>query len=329
LSFEVGKIPPEILARTVYSHTGVRNPRLLLGPGIGRDIAALKNDPILILTTDPITGTSTRIGEHSVYINANDIATAGARPVWYLCTILLPPGSNERTLSDIMKGIDRASRKLGITVARGHTEATRGLKRPIIAGFMIGERRGSLLRAEDARVGDLILLTKTAGIEGTAIIASDYVQRLKRIPLQALTRARRLSEQINVVKEALIMSKIPGVRVMHDPTEGGVINGCWELGEASRLGMEVWTDRIPIAEETRIICSSLGLDPLKLMSSGCLLAAVAPGSIDRAILALRRIRIRATVIGRMLPRAAGRKYTLAGKRLDLIPVPRDELYRLS
>jgi hydrogenase expression/formation protein HypE len=325
----VGKIPPETLTRTVYSHTGKRNPRLLLGPGIGRDIAAVKNNPILIFTTDPITGTSTRIGEHSVYINANDIATAGARPVWYLCTILLPPGSDERTLSDIMKGIDRASRKLGITVARGHTEATRGLKRPIIAGFMIGERRGRLLRAENTRVGDLILLTKTAGIEGTAIIASDYAERLKRIPLQTLKRARRLSQQINVVTDASSMSKIPGVRVMHDPTEGGVINGCWELGEASRLGMEVWADRIPIAEETRIICSRLGLDPLKLMSSGCLLAAVAPGSIDRAILALRRIRTRATVIGRMLPRAAGRKYTLAGKRFDLIAVPRDELYELS
>jgi hydrogenase expression/formation protein HypE len=325
----VGKIPPETLTRTVYSHTGKRNPRLLLGPGIGRDIAAVKNNPILILTTDPITGTSTRIGEHSVYINANDIATAGARPVWYLCTVLLPPGSNEQTLSDIMKGIDRASRKLGITVARGHTEATRGLKRPIIAGFMIGERRGRLLRAEDARMGDLILLTKTAGIEGTAIIAFDYARRLGRISRQTLEKARRLSQQMNVVAEALSMSKISGVRVMHDPTEGGVMNGCWELGEASRLGMEVWADRIPIAQETRIVCSRLGLDPLKLMSSGCLLAVVAPGYIDRTILLLRRLRIRATVIGRMLPRAAGRKYSIDGRRSDLVAVPRDELYKLA
>jgi len=328
-SFQVGKIPPETLTRTVYSHTGKRNPRLLLGPGIGRDIAAVKNNPVLILTTDPITGTSTRIGEHSVYINANDIATAGARPVWYLCTILLPPGSNERILSDIMKGIDQASRKLGITVARGHTEATRGLKRPIIAGFMIGERKGRLLRAEDARVGDLLLLTKTAGIEGTAIIASDYAKRLRNIPVQTMAKARRLSQQINVVAEALNMSRISGVRVMHDPTEGGVMNGCWELGEASHLGMEVWADRIPIAQETRIICSRLGLDPLKLMSSGCLLAVVAPRSIDRAILRLRRLGIRATVIGRMLPKAAGRKYSFNGKRADLVAVPWDELYKLA
>jgi hydrogenase expression/formation protein HypE len=327
--FTVGKIPPETLLRTAYTHTGKRNPRLLLGPGIGRDIAAIKNNPILILTTDPITGTSSRIGEHSVYVNANDIATAGAKPIWYLCTILLPPGSDEHILSDIMKGIDRASRKLGITVARGHTEATKGLDRPIIAGFMIGEKRGKLLRAENAHVGDIILLTKTAGIEGTAIIASDHSQLLKQIPAQTLRKARRLSPQINVVPEALALSKIPGVRVLHDPTEGGVLNGCWELGEASHLGVELWAEKIPVSPETRIICSKLRLDPLKLMSSGCLLAVIDPRSAPRTVTALRKIRVNVSAIGRMRPLADGRKYTLKGRTAPLVAVPSDELYRLA
>jgi hydrogenase expression/formation protein HypE len=327
--FAVGKVPPETLIRTVYSHIGKRNPRLLLGPGIGRDVAAVKNNPILILTTDPITGTSSRIGEHSVYVNANDVATAGAKPVWYLCTILLPPGSNERTLSDIMKGIDRASRKLGITVARGHTEATKGLDRPIIAGFMIGEKKGKLLRAENARAGDIILLTKTAGIEGTAIIASDHSQRLKQVPTQTLRKARRFSQQINVVPEALILSKIPGVRVLHDPTEGGVMNGCWELGEASHLGVELWADKIPVAQVTKIICSKLRLEPLKLMSSGCLLAVIDPRSAARTVSALRKIRVSVTAIGRMRPKTEGRKYTLNGRTATLVAVPRDELYKLA
>jgi hydrogenase expression/formation protein HypE len=328
-SFRVGKIPPETLVRTVYPHTGKHNPRLLLGPGIGRDIAAIKNRPILILTTDPITGTSSRIGEHSVYINANDIATSGAKPAWYLCTILLPPGSNEKMLSDIMKGIDRASRKLGITVARGHTEATKGLDRPIIAGFMIGEKKGKLLRAENARPNDIILLTKTAGIEGTTIIASDHAHRLKRVPAQTIRKARRFSQQINVVPEAMILSKIPGVRVLHDPTEGGVLNGCWELGEASHLGVELWADRIPVAQETRIICSKLRLDPLKLMSSGCLLAIIYPTSAARTVSALRKIRIKVTAIGRMRPIADGRNYTLKGRTSALVAVPHDELHKLA
>ena len=328
-SFAIGKVPPETLARTVYPHIGKRNPRLLLGPGIGRDIAAIRNNPVLVLTTDPITGTSSRVGEHSVYINANDVATAGAKPIWYLCTILLPDGSTEKTLSDIMLGIDRAARKLGITLARGHTETTRGIDRPIIAGFMAGERRGRLLRAEDVRVGDMILLTKTAGLEGTAILASDYSARLHQVPEMLLSRARRLLGQISIVEEALSLSMIRGVRVMHDPTEGGVLNACWEIGEASRLGVEVWADKIPVAEETRIICSKLKLDPLKLMSSGCLLAVVAPRSIDEAIKSIRKHRTRVSIIGAMTSLSDGRKFSREGKTAVLRPISRDELYKLA
>lgn len=328
-SFDIGKVPPQTLARTVYPRIGKRNPRLLLGPGIGRDIAAIRNNPVLVLTTDPITGTSSRIGEHSVYINANDIATAGAKPIWYLCTILLPHGSTEKTLADIMGGIDRAARKLGITLARGHTETTRGIDRPIIAGFMMGEKRGRLLRAEDARIGDMILLTKTAGLEGTAILATDYANRLRQIPRKTLVRARGLLGQISILEEAISLSKIQGVRVMHDPTEGGVLNACWEIGEASHLGMEVWADEIPVSEETRIICSKLNLDPLKLMSSGCLLAVVAPRSVDRAIRSLRRHRTRVSIIGMMTSLSDGRRFSRGGKRADLRPVSRDELYKLA
>jgi hydrogenase expression/formation protein HypE len=329
VTFGIGKVPPETLVRTVYSHTGRRNPRLLLGPGIGRDIAAVRNDPILILTTDPITGTSSRIGEHSVYINANDIATAGAKPVWYLCTILLPAGSNEKTLSTIMKGIDLASRRLGITVARGHTETTRGLDRPLIAGFMIGERRGRLLQAEDIRIGDMILLTKTVGIEGTVILASDHARLLKGVPAHVLRKARGFLSQITVVDEALAISRIRGVRAMHDPTEGGILNACWELSEASHLGVEIWADKIPVAEETLMICSKLGLDPLRLMSSGCLLAAVASKSVDTTVRVLKKLRVSASLIGKMTPSARGRHYSMKGKKYDLEAVPQDELYKLA
>src|SRR5690349_24942299 len=205
-SIPIGKVSPEILTKLVLSHLGSNNSRMLLGPGIGRDFAAVKYDRLLILTTDPVTGTSRRIGEHSVYINSNDIATAGAKPVWYMCTILLPKGSDETELSDIMRGIDSVSRRLGITVVRGHTEATRRLDKPIVVGFMIGEKKGRLLRSEDARIGDMVLMTKTAGIEGTAILASDFVRQLKRVPESVLSRARRLSNQISILREALVLS---------------------------------------------------------------------------------------------------------------------------
>jgi hydrogenase expression/formation protein HypE len=318
------------MTRAVYSHGGKRNPRLVLGPGIGRDTAVVRlAKKLVVLTADPVTGTTRHIGEHSVHINANDIAATGAKPVWYVCTVLLPPGTSEKTLAGIMRGIDQASRSLGITVAGGHTEVTRGLNRPIVGGFMIGEIGGRVLSSANMRVGDWILMTKTAGIEGTAILASEYSGRLKNVERKTILKARSFAKQISIVDEAMSISKIAGVHALHDPTEGGVLNGLWELAEASGLGIEVWADRIPLAAETSRICSELRLDPLKLMSSGCLLVAVAPRSVGRVMKALRNHRIRVSEVGRVRPRAEGRFLLKGGKKLDLVAVPQDELYKLA
>jgi hydrogenase expression/formation protein HypE len=318
------------MVRAVYSHGGKRNPRLVLGPGIGRDTAVIRlAKGLVVLTADPVTGTTKHIGEHSVHINANDIAATGAKPVWYACTLLLPPGTSEKTLARIMNGIDQASRSLGITVAGGHTEVTRGLERPLIAGFMIGEILGRVLSSANMRIGDRILMTKTAGIEGTAILASEYLGRLKRIKRETIRKAQSFAKHINIVEEAMSISKMTGVHALHDPTEGGVLNGLWELAEASGLGIEVWADRIPLAKETSKICSELRLDPLKLMSSGCLLAAVAPDSVGRAMKALRNRGVMVSEVGEVRPKAKGRFLLKGDKKLELVAVPQDELYKLA
>ncbi|HVH14336.1 MAG TPA: AIR synthase family protein [Candidatus Angelobacter sp.] len=318
------------MLRAVYSHGGKRNPRLVLGPGIGRDAAVVRLEKkLVVLTADPVTGTAKQIGEHSVHINANDIAATGAKPVWYVCTLLLPTGTREKTLARIMKGIDVASRSLGITVAGGHTEVTRGLERPLIAGFMIGETGGRVLSSANMRVGDSILMTKTAGIEGTAILASEYSGRLKGVERKTIQKARSFAKNISIVDEAMSTSKIAGVHALHDPTEGGVLNGLWEMAEASGLGVEVWADRIPVATETSKICSVLRLDPLKLMSSGCLLTAVAQRNAGLVMKALRSRGVMVSEIGRVIPRPKGRFVLKEGKRVDLVAVPQDELYRLT
>jgi len=342
------------MVRAVYSHGGKWNPGLVLGPGIGRDTAVVRlGKKLVVLTADPVTGTTKHIGEHSVHINANDIAATGAKPVWYVCTLLLPPGTSEKALARIMSGIDQASRSLGITVAGGHTEVTRGLDRPLIAGFMVGEIGGKVLSSANMRIGDWILMTKTAGIEGTAILASEYLTRLTGMKRETIRKAQSLVKHISIVEEAMGISKIAGVHALHDPTEGGVLNGLWELAEASGLGIEVWAteggvlnglwelaeasglgievwaNRIPLATETSKICSELHLDPLKLMSSGCLLVAVGPNSAGRVMKSLRNRGIKVSEVGRVRPRAKGRFLLKEGKKLDLVAVPQDELYRLS
>ena len=328
-TFRVGKIPPDSMTRAVYSHVGRRNPRLVLGPGIGRDAAVVGGGKkFMVYTADPVTGTSRQIGEHSVRINANDIATTGARPVWYTCILLLPPGSDESLLKEIMAGVDQASQELGISVLGGHTEATKGLHRPIIAGFMVGESDTKVVSSSGAKIGDAILLTKSAGLEGTAILASDYGERLKHVPKHIVARARTFSKEISVVREAMSIARIRGVHALHDPTEGGVLNGLWEMAESSGTGIEVWSDKIPVSEETRTICSTLHLDPLRLMSSGCLLAAVDRAAIVRVARTLDRLRVSVCEVGRITSKTKGRTLIHGHAKRNLTAVPRDELYKM-
>jgi len=330
--FAAGKIPAETLVRAVYNNLGKGDRRVLIGPGIGRDSAVVKqNGAILVFTADPITGTPSHIGQHSVEINANDIATAGARPKWYLCTILLPVGTREDSLREITREIHETAKRLGITVVGGHTEATSGLDRPIISGFMVGETRGRVLSAENGRPGDRILLTKTAGLEGTAILARDQATILKKkgVPEGLLKLARSYQQQISVVEEALLASKLRGVHALHDPTEGGVLNGLWEMAEASDLGIEIWAEKIPVAPATQVICLTLGLDPLKLMSSGTLLVAVERSkrwSVQKALMKSPR---KMTEVGKLTARSKGRVIVRRGKREALKPVSQDELYKLA
>src|SRR2546428_7336485 len=154
---------------------------------------------------------------------------------------------------------------------------------------MVGETRGRVLSAENGRPGDRILLTKTVGLEGTAILARDRAPLLKKkgVPEGLLKLARSYQEQISVVEEALLAAKLKGAHALHDPTEGGVLNGLWEMAEASDLGVEVWAEKIPVAPATEVICLTLGLDPLTLMSSGTLLLAVEPSrrwAVQKALL---------------------------------------------
>ncbi len=310
---------------------GHRNRRILVPPGIGRDAAAiLYQNRVLVFSTDPITGTASHIGAHSVLINANDIATTGARPLWYLCTLLLSPGTRENSLQQIMKEIHETSKSMGVSVIGGHSEVTPGLKRPIIAGFMVGETsQKRLLRLDRGEEGDRILLTKTSGLEGTAILASRYGSRLRGIPETVLQNARGFFGQMSIVNEALSIAGINGVHAMHDPTEGGVLNGLWEMAESSNLGMEVSADKIPVALETREICAKLGLDPLRLMSSGALLIAAGPDDAPTVAARLLRMNVRVSEVARLKSKSAGRLVFQNGRKTTLKAIPRDELYRLA
>jgi hydrogenase expression/formation protein HypE len=330
--FLTGKVPPSFLSQIVFRRTGARNRGLLLGPALGEDAAIVRiRGKLLVLTTDPITGAQENVGYLSVHVNANDVATRGGKPVWFLCCLLLPEGSGAGVLEQIMTQVDKAAREISVTVAGGHSEITPGLHRPIIVGSMIGEiQSGRYVSTAGAKPGDELVLTKTVGLEGTAILAYDLQERLMRsLGNGIIQRSKRFSRRISVVKDAMIAMRLGGVHAMHDPTEGGIICGLWEIGEASRTGMVVEESKIAIAPETESVCNVLGLDPLRMLSSGSLLIAARPGKAERIVKSLRRSGIAASVIGEVTKPKKGRIFVRRdGTRVKLEPPARDELYRV-
>jgi hydrogenase expression/formation protein HypE len=322
-----GKLPPEALER-LFIKLGANDPRVLLGPGKGIDFGAVDfGEKILVASTDPITGAVEDIGFYAVHVNANDVAVAGARPKWFLITILLPEGSDEELPERIMDEIDREAKKLGIAILGGHTEVTPGLDRPIVIGTMLGEVEGEkLVRPDGARPGDAIVMTKWAGLEGTSIIAREKREELKNTFGDGFVeRAEALIEYLSVVNEAMILRDY--ANAMHDPTEGGVANGIHEMADAADLGFRVFPDKIPIRDETLKVCDSYGLNPLALISSGSLLAAVPRDHAKFVVERLLSKGINAAIIGEFL--AEKKRVAVVNDEERPFPRPKtDELWKV-
>jgi hydrogenase expression/formation protein HypE len=331
LIFPVGKLPPRVLEALLASCRPARS--VILGPRFGEDAAVI--DPggakYLIAKTDPITFTSERLGWYAVNINANDIATAGARPRWFLATLLLPEGGTTAGLvRQIFHDTLRACRSLGVTLAGGHTEVTAGLDRPILIGQMLGEvEKLKLLRKDSQRPGDIVIVTKGVAIEGTAILARERASVLaKKLGWTTVQGAARLLRRISVLPEAKVAARIPGVRALHDPTEGGALSGLYELARAGRVGLRVFKEQIPVLEETRAFARALGFNPLALIASGALLISASPRAAARLLRALARRKIPAAVIGEVQRASDGIEIVEARRSRPLRPPARDEIARL-
>ena len=304
-----GKIPVEILRDIVFRNLGVKRKEVILGPSVGFDGAVLDiGDKSLIVSIDPITGAVERIGWLAVNINANDVATFGVKPEFLFSCILLPEGADRETVETICAQMDKAARELEIAIAGGHCEVTPGIKNPIVVGCIMGlTEKGNYVTAGGAKPGDKLILTKSAGIEGTAILASDRESQLRKaVDSSTLKRAKEFFKKISVVKEAILAFKTGGVHAMHDPTEGGVLGGIYEMTDASNVGVKVFEEKIPVEQETVEICEFFQVDPLQLISSGALLVSVDSNLADKIVETLRNHGIEASVIGEFLESSSKR-----------------------
>jgi hydrogenase expression/formation protein HypE len=334
--FPVGKLPPRVLEALLARCPVPKRSGVVVGPRFGEDAAVIDLGPkYLVAKTDPITFTAERIGWYAVNVNANDIATLGARPRWFLATLLLPEaGATARLARSIFDDILCACRALGISLCGGHTEITAGLSRPIVVGQMLGEvEKAKLVRKESQRPGDLILLTKGIALEGTAILARAKAMWLgRRLGRRVVRRAQRLlfHPGISVVREAMLAVRHGEVHAMHDPTEGGLLSGLYELAHAGRVGLRVWKARVPVLEETRAFSQAFRFDPLALIASGALLVVVSARTASKVLDAFARHAIPAAIVGEVCREAHGiQLLDEEGARPQPLRVPaRDEIARV-
>ncbi|RLF07597.1 MAG: AIR synthase, partial [Thermoprotei archaeon] len=279
---------------------GYSDKRVLVGPGVGEDAAIIDmGDRVLVAHCDPITGATRNLGWLAVNVAANDVASKGARPRWLLLALLLREGAERGELEAILSQVDEACRRLGVAVVGGHTELVVGLPRTVAAATVMGEApKDRFVTSSGARPGDVLLVTKGACIEGAAVMAHELADAAsKALSPGELDYLRSFTWRISVVPEAMAAVEAGGVTAMHDATEGGVLGAVQELAWASNVGVEVYEEKIGVDPVVRRLCETLGVDPLRTISSGTLIIAAEPSRARHVAEAVGRAGVEVYEVG--------------------------------
>lgn len=326
-----GKLPQDLLAELLGR--APTDPSVVIGPGIGLDAAVIDPgaDDYMVVAADPITFVASQPARYALRVNANDVAVMGARPRWFLATVLLPAGVASDTVEQLFRELVAACREQQIALVGGHSEVTDAVTRPVIAGTMLGTvARGEQLGARGARPGDELWLAGALAVEGTAILCREARDQLLAagVAAEIIAAGARLLDDpgISVVEPALAAAASGAVTAMHDPTEGGLATALHELAAASGCSITVEGDSIPILETSRIVCAALDLEPLGLLASGALLLAVRPDGISRLSAALDEVAVPLTRIG-LVADGSGLTLRRDGVESPLPGFARDELAR--
>lgn len=323
----IGKLPNSLLEKLIFEKIKMNRSDVIIRPGIGMDCAAVSFDNYAcVLSSDPITGTAMEIGRLAVHVACNDIASYGVEPIGIMTTILCPPGTVEDELAMIMDQLSEAASEINVDLLGGHTEITTAVTRFVISCTAIGRcLKEKLVITSEAKAGDELVITKHAGLEGVSIIAREKEAELVDIiGKEAIEEAKSYMNQISVVKDGTLAAGF-SVNAMHDVTEGGILGAVWEICEASGNGVELFAEQIPVSDTTRRICEYYNIDPLKLISSGCMLIATKNG--EGLVRHLAKEGIDSAVIGKLNDSAKKIMISTIGSE-PILPPESDELYKV-
>ncbi|NTW70912.1 MAG: AIR synthase [Eubacteriaceae bacterium] len=323
---KIGKISNELLNEIIFSKIKYKHKDVLAGSGLAEDCSLIKfSDEICVISTDPITATTSNIGELSVLISGNDVATKGVKTFGILVTILAPPSTELDELKTVITDIIETANNNEIQLIGGHTEVTDAVNRIVISTTCLGKgKRSEIVYDREVLPGDQLIMTKYGACEGTVILYDDFKGELDEL-LNDKDREElaMLKKMISVSEEGAISGK-HGAKYMHDVTEGGILGAVWEVCEKFKRGATIDKNKIPLLSATKKITGYFNMDPLKLISSGVMLIAADRKTAAKIIMELEGRNIKADIIGEFTEKNC---YIKDEERLTLIDPPQsDDLY---
>ena len=331
MKLSIGKLDSDILQKTVLDNIKYKNDCVKIRAGIGEDCAVVDFGQYdCIVSTDPITASVKDIGRLAIHISCNDIASNGIRPVGITLVLMLPEGTTSEEVDTIMSQAGKAASEAKVEIVGGHTEVTNAVNQPVVVSTAFGKVLSQEPQtAALMQPGDAVIMTKSAGIEGTGIIVTDYEEELKGYLTEAeIAEGKKLLEQVSVIEEGVIAGEI-GTRGMHDITEGGVLGAVWEMCHISGLGVLLEEKDITVNSVTKKVADKYDIDCLRLISSGSMIIVSAKEKEDEILNALKEANIEASIIGRIKEADCGLKINCAdGEVKEITPPERDELYKV-
>lgn len=292
----IGKLDNKELKENIFGVLKRRRKEVKISSSLAQDCASFKIAETALISTDPITGASENSGKLAIQINANDIYAAGGEPVLAVLTVLAPVNTAAGDIKKVLVDAEKEAERQNIEIVGGHTEFTDAVSRLVVSVTVIG-KTDRHITGNSAMVGDAIILTKYAGIEGTVVLVSDMEEKAREIlTSEELSEAKTLACEISIAKEASVARKFK-INAMHDITEGGVFGAVCEMAEAAHIGADVFAEKIPLLPVTKKLCDGLGIDPYRLISSGSLLISVPKAEKESLLSALLEGGINAAEIG--------------------------------
>ena len=342
-----GKLDSDLLKEIVFDKITYRSEDVKVRPGIGEDCALMDfGDYDCVMSTDPISSTVSDIGRLAIHITCNDIASNGIQPLGIMLACMLPEGTTDDDVAEIMDQAGTAAALVGVEIIGGHTEITPSVKQPLIVSTAIGKApAGASQSGNDMEPGDFIMMTKSVGLEGTGIIACDHEEEIRMAKTEEggrfvsdaeIAAAKAMLDLVSVVPEGVAAGRV-GTHGMHDVTEGGILGAIWEMCQISHTGAEVWEEAVPIRPETEKICSLFDVNPLRLISSGSMIIIVPKDKRTEMEEAMKDAGVDASVIGVIQEESEGicmaRHVPTCGRegvgriRVKIDPPYADEIYK--